>query len=451
MALNFNPFDKGTAAPTPKTKKSKHAHYRVFDDPTLDSNSSKKSDSAVPHESIPQQQITRKEESASDQTEPSLTLKPVANWEQTGSKLVAKTSSKLVANWEQTGSDLLSQNLANKTKPVAQPVAQPVANQWQTGSKLVANSELTHVVGHEQKILCLLFDECRKEGSLTSPPLTKDFISKNLETSHGTVKSVILRLERKGLLRREKSKVGRGGWLQLSLPRELFQKMLLSETGSKPVANGEQTGSATGSKLVAQPVASPPSSSSFLRSTSIKELLTTGNQSSPETESDAPWQAIDCSPLAEMRFGRSQISQIAQSGRVSPDQLQDSIYAFAFDLSENEKAKRISGAPLNFFMGILRKGPYAPPANYESPEDRQQRLYLEAKEKQRKHKHEMEGRLETVEFEEWAEKLSVQQRGELVPPKEYAKPGGTAHNVQLREYFRENVWPQLREKNARDT
>ena len=94
-------------------------------------------------------------------------------------------------------------------------------------------------------------------------------------------------------------------------------------------------------------------------------------------ELDARWQAIDSSPITELRFGRSQIAQIAHSGRVSPEQLQDSIYAFAYDLSENQKAKSISGAPLNYFMGILRKGPYVPPANYESPEERQQRLYLE--------------------------------------------------------------------------
>ena len=33
MALNFNPFEKDKAAPTPKTK-STHTHHRVFDDPT---------------------------------------------------------------------------------------------------------------------------------------------------------------------------------------------------------------------------------------------------------------------------------------------------------------------------------------------------------------------------------------------------------------------------------
>jgi hypothetical protein len=98
-------------------------------------------------------------------------------------------------------------------------------------------------------------------------------------------------------------------------------------------------------------------------------------------------------------------------------------------------------------MGILRKGPYTPPINYENPEDQQQRLYLEAKEQQRKRRQEIEARLETEEFEEWAERLSLEQRAGLVPPKDFAKPGSTAHTVQLREYFRENVWPELKERS----
>ena len=40
---------------------------------------------------------------------------------------------------------------------------------------------------------------------------------------------------------------------------------------------------------------------------------------------------------------------------MTPEELQESIYAFAFDLVENQKGKTITGPPLNYFMGILRK------------------------------------------------------------------------------------------------
>jgi hypothetical protein len=176
----------------------------------------------------------------------------------------------------------------------------------------------------------------------------------------------------------------------------------------------------------------------YIRHENVSKLAYTAGK-----QRNAPWQSIDWSSLSEVRFGLAQVAQLSRAGLLTPEELQDSIDAFAFDLTENQKANSISGVPLNYFMGILRKGPYAAPANYESPQDRQRRLYLEAKEKQRRRGQDLEARLEAVEFEDWAEKLSVEQRAELVPPTDFAKPGSMAHRTLLRDYFRETVWPQV--------
>jgi len=271
-----------------------------------------------------------------------------------------------------------------------------------------------------------------------------DHISKNCKTTYHAARKAIQRLEQKEFLKRAEFKVGRSGWTKYEIPDATYQELLQNETeaNSRPIRG--QTEAKPGTELRPEPRPSAPSSSSSLRSIDL-ETTTTGEATSAEPrELDTQWQSIDCSPLTELRFGRGQIAQIAQSDRVTPEELQESIYAFAFDLCENQKAKNISGAPLNYFMGILRKGPYTPPANYEDPESRQKRLYLEAKEQQRKKRLELEERLEAVEFEEWLEKQPLEQRALLVPPKDFAKPGGTAHNYQLREYFRENIWPNLR-------
>ena len=95
-------------------------------------------------------------------------------------------------------------------------------------------------------------------------------------------------------------------------------------------------------------------------------------------------------------------------------------------------------------MGILRKGPYAPSANYESPEVRQMRLYLEGKEREQKIRVDLESRLESVAFDEWTTGLTVEDRTRLVPVTDFAKPGSQGHNVQLKQHFRENVWPERR-------
>jgi osmotically-inducible protein OsmY len=422
VALSLNDLKKGKAGKTSSSSTTTETRrmVRPWEDPTKE-----------PQASLDQNLIS--------ETPP----KQGTNGEQTGNKEVFKQ----VTNGEQTGNKRVTTAQRNEEKQVTERVTSKCVNREQTDYKQVTNSGFEQLRGHESRLLQLIFAECQATGELLTPPLTLDRIAESLESRKETAKTVIVRLTKKGLVKRENSATGRGGFTRFRLEKTLYQELLIRETGNKRVTNREQTGNKRDTQRVTERVTEPSSSSSSLRSTSNKELLTTGNQSSSEMGLDASWHEIDCSPLSEIRLGRNQISQIAQSGRVSPDQLQDSIYAFAFDLSENQKAKNISGAPLNYFMGILRKGPYSPPANYESPEDRQQRIYLEAKEQQRKLRQEREARLETVEFEEWAEKLSLDERAQLVPPKDYSKPGGTAHTMQLREYFRENVWPALKERS----
>jgi hypothetical protein len=77
------------------------------------------------------------------------------------------------------------------------------------------------------------------------------------------------------------------------------------------------------------------------------------------------------------------------------------------------------------------------------------RLYLEAKEREQKARAELESRLETVEFDQWAADLTLEEKTTLVPATDFAKPGSQGHNVQLKQYFRENVWPERREKVLR--
>lgn len=440
MALNFNPFEKDKAAPTPKTKK--HSHYRVFDDPTQQSAPSEESKleeaSPAPNSSTPIHDVSISVEKTD--------YKETTNGSQNGLQRDHRQATDLTANGSQTD----YKEITEKTKRTTQRTTQRITTRLQTDHKRTTNGDISALVGHELRLLLFIFNECRVTGELVTAPITLSKIKEELNTKAGsTAKTIIARLIEKEFILRGKAKTGRGGWMSFRLEREIFQRLLI-ETDYKRTTNGSQTGDKETTKRTTQRTTEPSSSSSSLRSIDL-ETTTTGETASAEPKAlDALWQSIDCSPLVEFRLGRSQIAQIAQSGRVTPEELQESIYAFAFDLSENQKAKSISGAPLNYFMGILRKGPYTPPANYEDPESRQKRLYLEAKEQQQKKRLELEQRLEAVEFEEWLETLPLEQRAALVPPKDFAKPGGTAHNYQLREYFRENIWPQFREKSLKD-
>jgi len=355
-----------------------------------------------------------------------------------------QTQNKVGTKPEQT----ILQETKSQNKASTQPRTHHRTKSEQTQNKVRASDNFLSLVGLQKRIVLFVYDLCRAKGERTTGSVSLEQLAIACETTPGAAQVTTRRLMQKRLLRRATYKDGRGGWTNYELPEEVYGDLFQLESQNKLVTNAEQSQNKVPSQPRTQPRTNASSSSSSFRSTN-KELLTTGNQALNGTDLDTSWQAVDCSPLMEIRFGRPQVSQLARDGRLTPEELQESIYAFAFDLSENQKMKSISGVPLNYFMGILRKGPYAPPANYEEPEDRHRRLYLEAKEQQRKRRQEVETRLETVEFEEWAEGLSLEKRAELVPPKDFAKPGSTAHTVQLREYFRENVWPGVREKTSR--
>ena len=221
-----------------------------------------------------------------------------------------------------------------------------------------------------------------------------------------------------------------------------------ARTQNKTEAKLEPNLSQTEAKL--EPELRPqlePSTSSSSSSLNIDLKKLTNTRTSEASEALPPeWTNVDISPLLPIRFGRTQLMQLVQLGKLEAVEVQDSIYAFAFDLEVNEKAKEINGAALNYFMGILRKGPYVAAVNYEPPDVRQRRLYVEAKERERKAREELNVRLESVEFDSWVARLSQEERVRIVPSSDFAKPGSQGHNVQLKEYFRESVWPELREK-----
>lgn len=324
------------------------------------------------------------------------------------------------------------------TKPLpiqSEPVAKPVAAFGRTGTEPVAEPVAVEgLVQLQRRILFYVFSRCQLVGSLTSPLVTKEEIRDTCKTTTGAAKQAILKLERKGMLKRLHSISGVSGGNIFHIPQGVFHSLSLLRTGSELVA--------VPVKPVAEPVAKPVAGA--LSSSSDLDLT---NTTTTETQNSNALDvsAIDCSPLAGIGFNSSHARQLLRAG-LTLDAVQESIQYFAFDLTQNDKQKQIKGPALNFFMGIMRRGPYLPPANYESEDDRRFRKAAEESEARRKRSRELEERLIGAQFEEWLETLSLEQKTRLVPPTEFARLGAPGHTARLNEYFRENVWPQLRQK-----
>jgi predicted transcriptional regulator len=293
-------------------------------------------------------------------------------------------------------------------------------------------------------LLQLIFDECRTTGDLLSPPITLDRIAAHLESHKGTAKTIIFRLTQKGFLKREASATGRGGFTRFRLEKDLYQAILIRETEYKRVTNGVQTGNKEVTQRVTQRVTSAPSSSSVLDLENLK--TTTSEQEAVENGQvllPSDWESVDFSSLTEFGFSRSHLIQLARHGKLSTSEVQDSIYFFAFDLKRNGKGRELKGPPVNFFMGILRKGlPYAPPENYESPETEARRRYIEGKRRLEDQRQADERELQELEFAEWGRGLSPEEINSLVPDVVRHAPKAREHS--LRAYFNETVWPARR-------
>ena len=134
--------------------------------------------------------------------------------------------------------------------------------------------------------------------------------------------------------------------------------------------------------MATKPATEPATSLSSSSSNIFNNKTTTSETENIDSESLllSEWGTINIEPLAEIGFSKHHLIQIARQNKLAPIVVQDSIHAFAFDLKENNKGKSLKTGSLNYFMGILRNGnPYAAPSNYESPESRAMRIYLEKK------------------------------------------------------------------------
>jgi hypothetical protein len=192
-----------------------------------------------------------------------------------------------------------------------------------------------------------------------------------------------------------------------------------------------------------QPDTSPSSSSSFLISENLK-TTTTGEQDlldDGRVQLAPDWDGVDFSPLTEFGFSRSHIIQLAKHGQLSAAEVQDSIHFFSFDLKRNGKGRELKGPPVNFFMGILRKGmPYAPPENYESPVDEARRRYREGLARQAEVRAQAEREILDLEFDAWKKGLSPQDFDGILP--DFARRPGPIHDSTLRAHFESVVWPE---------
>ena len=295
-------------------------------------------------------------------------------------------------------------------------------------SEEASDDGIDEIIGKERILLFYVFKKCQSLRALETPAITTEELITLLNVSSGHLRNIIFRLTKKFLLKVSEFKVGRVGWRKFKISEEIFRMLSLDEnsvTACESKANED---------------------SLYINKTDIEDKKKSLEKVQEEPLSDE-WNSIDIEGLRSIGFTKSHLNQLVEGNKLSPSVLQDSIYAFAFDLEHNGREKTIKGSPLNLIMGILRNGnPYVPPANYESPRNRALRLYLEKKKADEEKRLAMEKELSEIHFKEWSDLLTVSEKEKLLPEGVSKQKVLAPKTAYLRTYYRDNIWPEKRKE-----
>jgi len=265
---------------------------------------------------IPASETDNKEATNRYQSDNTSSIKQITNRQQTDNKGITKLSSKIETD----------------NKQVTKRVTEQITIEQQTDNKEITKCSFESLVGNEKNLLLLIFKECLRIGSLISPEITLSHIHEILEISPGVAKMVIHRLVKKGVIKRETSKTGRGGWIKFSIQKELYQDLRIRESDNKEITNGYQRDNKQVTKRVTEQITNVPYSSS-------NDLnINTNTIQLPENL---------------RRFGISTVNleKLVSSGKATQEVIERSLAALSFDV-ENGKTGNLA----NILFGVLGSG-----------------------------------------------------------------------------------------------
>lgn len=354
--------------------------------------------------------------------------KPETKWSQSEDKL----ESGLGLNRSQTEVKLKSDPLPVKTTRVKVETKLETKKQKSEDkleTKWSQKSSFSTLSDAEKLVITFINDDCVFNGSLETKEMRVTFISEAVKLPIPTVKKTIQRLEELTHVIRVKFKNGRGGWTIYGLSKDMYDQIRNYRGRFKVEPNWRQSGVKLESKVESEVETSPPSSSSSY-------INTTTTNYKADTLAENKIQLTDS--LTTAGFNQGHIEQLRRDSSLGPEEIQNSLNAFAFDLGF-EDVKRKVRSPIGLIMKLLKNGQaYVSEKGYESEEDRLYRELIERAEKKKEEKTKLEAKLINIKFEEWLENISDEEKRNFVEP--IGEFMGLIHRDELKEYFKREVY-----------
>ena len=339
-----------------------------------------------------------------------------------------KPTTKLATNRQQTGNrstEASGIKIETANKVTTEPTTLSATKWQQTDSKVATNPVFSSLVGLQRNIILFIYSSCKLARSKSTDALTLEHIAQTLQTSSGSVKTTLQRLEKKNYIERISFKNGRGGWSKYELSEILFRELLQLETENKVTTNWQQTENKVVAKVATEPATTLPSSSSI-------NITTTNYKAGALAKIELT------ESLTLIGFNQGHIEQLLRDSSLGSEEIQNSLNAFAFDLGF-EDVKRKVRSPIGLIMKLLKNGQaYISEKGYESEEDRLYRELIERADKKNEEKKNLKSKLVEIKFEEWLENISDNDKKILAEP--VGEFMGIIHRQELKEYFKKEVY-----------
>ena len=207
-----------------------------------------------------------------------------------------------------------------------------------------------------------------------------------------------------------------------------------------------------------------------LQNKNIKDKENNSNENFGDNGTNLPeeWRAIDIGALTG--FTRNHLREIYRQNIASnrelpltPEAVQDSLYAMAYDVEHNSSILKLkfSSSPVSAIVGILIRGKVynsVTPETYMSPQVSEMKKYLQQKEREQEKLLDIIEKSRDREYKLWREKLSKDQFLEFAPLSEF--PGMSDRVIKVRRpvkaeenamiHFKTEIWPLIKKEKYTD-
>jgi predicted transcriptional regulator len=388
----------------------------------------------------------------------------VNNRETIGKQLVNNRETigeQLVNNRETIGNQLVN-NEVNNRETIGKQTIQISADVEQEFQDTVYNKTFKTVCGLfglQKMALFNIVENCKERGLLYTSPITNEFFRNTLNTDINSVKTTIQRLIKKGLIQRKEAKKGKGGYTVFSVSSAIrnaaieAEKLLDKDKQGKwlLVGNKETIGKQLVNNKVNNKVNNPHVVSSYINTNYVGLDI-------PEN-----WQGIDLSSLEAIGFNQSHLVQICRTYEknptltLSPEMIQSSIDAMAFDLKYNKEKLNFQKSPAVVLLSLLKKAqPYnsVTPDKCVSPVQDALNKHNQMLLAQRTKEQQLLQQIKDTEFSVWIEELPEEELLLLCPEKEIPLKNSeklfkTVRKKMAKEkakdYFDAEIWPNKKQ------